>query len=105
MAAKDVRFSTDARTRMLRGVDILAAAIEGIVKVPGGLRVDLKRSDDGTPVSLEVDEVIAANPDKVEQAKTNPKAVGWFVGQVMKSSGGKASPQAVNEILKSKLGL
>ncbi|HEX4897925.1 MAG TPA: NAD(P)-binding domain-containing protein [Candidatus Limnocylindrales bacterium] len=42
------------------GVDILAAAIEGIVKVPGGLRVDLKRSDNGMPVSLEVDEVIAA---------------------------------------------
>ena len=52
-----------------------------------------------------VDEVIAANPDKVEQAKSNPKAVGWFVGQVMKSSGGKASPQAVNDLLKKKLGL
>ena len=42
------------------GVDILAAAIEGIIKVPGGLRVDLKRSDNGLPVSLEADEVIAA---------------------------------------------
>jgi len=52
-----------------------------------------------------VDEVVAQNPDKVAQAKTNPKAVGWFVGQVMKSSGGKASPQAVNDILKSKLGV
>jgi aspartyl-tRNA(Asn)/glutamyl-tRNA(Gln) amidotransferase subunit B len=52
-----------------------------------------------------VDEVIGANPDKVEQARSNPKAVGWFVGQVMKSSGGKASPQAVNELLKKKLGL
>jgi aspartyl-tRNA(Asn)/glutamyl-tRNA(Gln) amidotransferase subunit B len=52
-----------------------------------------------------VDEVIAKNPDKVADAKTNPKAIGWFVGQVMKSSGGKASPQAVNELLKKKLGL
>jgi aspartyl-tRNA(Asn)/glutamyl-tRNA(Gln) amidotransferase subunit B len=52
-----------------------------------------------------VDEVIAKNQDKVEQAKSNPKAIGWFVGQVMKSSGGKASPQAVNDLLKSKLGL
>ena len=52
-----------------------------------------------------VDEVIAANPDKVDQARSNPKAVGWFVGQVMKSSGGKASPQAVNDLLKKKLGL
>ena len=52
-----------------------------------------------------VDAVIADNPDKVAQAKSNPKAIGWFVGQVMKSSGGKASPQAVNELLKKKLGL
>ncbi len=52
-----------------------------------------------------VDEVIKANPDKVGQTKSNPKAVGWFVGQVMKLSGGKASPQAVNDLLKKKLGL
>src|SRR5665213_1216331 len=52
-----------------------------------------------------VDDIIANNPDKVADAKTNPKAIGWFVGQAMKSSGGKASPQAVNEILKRKLGL
>jgi len=52
-----------------------------------------------------VDEVIAKNPDKVADAKTNPKAIGWFVGQIMKSSGGKASPQAVNDLLKKKLGL
>jgi len=52
-----------------------------------------------------IDEVIAQNPDKVAQAKINPKLIGWFVGQVMKSSGGKASPQAVNDLLKNKLGL
>ena len=52
-----------------------------------------------------VDEIIAKNPDKVADAKTNPKAIGWFVGQVMKASGGKASPQTVNDILKKKLGL
>ena len=52
-----------------------------------------------------VDELIAQNPDKVAQAKANPKAMMWFVGQAMKSSGGKASPQAVNDLLKSKLGL
>ncbi len=52
-----------------------------------------------------VDEVVAKNPDKVADAKTNPKAIGWFVGQVMKASGGKASPQAVNELLKKKLAL
>jgi len=52
-----------------------------------------------------VDEVVAQNPDKVAQAKANPKLIGWFVGQVLKSSGGKASPQAVNDLLKTKLGL
>ncbi|MSO68144.1 MAG: Asp-tRNA(Asn)/Glu-tRNA(Gln) amidotransferase subunit GatB [Pseudolabrys sp.] len=52
-----------------------------------------------------IDAVIAQNPDKVAQAKANPKAMMWFVGQVMKSSGGKASPQAVNDLLKTKLGL
>src|SRR6202790_5190046 len=52
-----------------------------------------------------VDVIIAANPDKVAQAKAKPAAIQWFVGQVMKSSGGKANPQAVNELLKSKLGL
>jgi aspartyl-tRNA(Asn)/glutamyl-tRNA(Gln) amidotransferase subunit B len=52
-----------------------------------------------------VDDIIAGNPDKVAQAKAKPQLVGWFVGQVMKSSGGKANPQAVNELLKSKLGI
>ena len=51
-----------------------------------------------------IDEAIAQNPDKVAQAKANPKAIQWFVGQVMKRTGGKASPQAVNDLLKKKLG-
>jgi aspartyl-tRNA(Asn)/glutamyl-tRNA(Gln) amidotransferase subunit B len=52
-----------------------------------------------------VDEIIAANPDKVAQARAKPQLVGWFVGQVMKSSGGKANPQSVNDLLKAKLGI
>ena len=52
-----------------------------------------------------VDGIIAANPDKVGDAKANPKAIGWFVGQVMKASGGKANPQAVNELLKQRIGI
>ena len=52
-----------------------------------------------------VDQVIAANPEKAEQAKAKPALAGWFVGQVMKATGGKASPQAVNELVKKKLGL
>ena len=59
----------------------------------------------GVRLSKSIDEVVAKNPDKVADAKTNPKAIGWFVGQVMKSSGGKANPQAVNDLLKKKLGL
>jgi aspartyl-tRNA(Asn)/glutamyl-tRNA(Gln) amidotransferase subunit B len=52
-----------------------------------------------------VDAIIAANPDKVEQVKAKPTMLGWFVGQAMKASGGKANPQALNEILKQKLGV
>jgi aspartyl-tRNA(Asn)/glutamyl-tRNA(Gln) amidotransferase subunit B len=52
-----------------------------------------------------VDQVIATNPDKAEQAKAKPALAGWFVGQVMKATGGKASPQAVNELVKAKLGI
>jgi len=65
----------------------------------------MKQVTDVGTIEKTVDEIIAKNPDKVADAKTNPKAIGWFVGQVMKSSGGKASPQAVNDILKKKLGL
>ncbi|MGH1350869.1 MAG: Asp-tRNA(Asn)/Glu-tRNA(Gln) amidotransferase subunit GatB [Methyloligellaceae bacterium] len=50
-----------------------------------------------------VDDIIAANPKQVEQVKQKPKTLGWFVGQVMKASQGKADPQSVNEILRSKL--
>jgi aspartyl-tRNA(Asn)/glutamyl-tRNA(Gln) amidotransferase subunit B len=52
-----------------------------------------------------VADIVAGNPDKVADAKTNPKAIGWFVGQVMKASGGKANPQAVNALLKKRIGL
>jgi aspartyl-tRNA(Asn)/glutamyl-tRNA(Gln) amidotransferase subunit B len=65
----------------------------------------MKQVTDTGAIEKVVDGIIAANPDKVADAKTNPKAIGWFVGQVMKSSGGKANPQAVNDILKAKLGL
>src|SRR5215467_2352703 len=65
----------------------------------------MKQVTDTGAIEKVVDDIIAKNPDKVADAKSNPKAIGWFVGQVMKSSGGKASPQAVNELLKKKLGL
>ena len=65
----------------------------------------MKQVTDTSAIEKVVDDIIAKNPDKVADARSNPKAIGWFVGQVMKASGGKANPQAVNEILKSKLGL
>jgi aspartyl-tRNA(Asn)/glutamyl-tRNA(Gln) amidotransferase subunit B len=65
----------------------------------------LKQVTDTGAIEAAIDKVIAANPDKVEQAKAKPQAIGWFVGQVMKATGGKANPQAVNELLKRKLGL
>src|SRR5262249_37853379 len=63
----------------------------------------MKQVTDLSAIEKVVHEIIAANPDKVAQARAKPQALGWFVGQVMKSSGGKANPQAVNDLLKSKL--
>ncbi|MFD2856745.1 Asp-tRNA(Asn)/Glu-tRNA(Gln) amidotransferase subunit GatB [Seohaeicola zhoushanensis] len=65
----------------------------------------MKQVTDTGAIETAVDEVIAANPAQVEKAKANPKLAGWFVGQVMKATGGKANPAAVNEIVARKLGL
>ena len=65
----------------------------------------LKQVTDTGAIEAEVDKVIAANPDKAEQAKAKPNLAGWFVGQVMKATGGKANPQAVNALVKQKLGV
>jgi aspartyl-tRNA(Asn)/glutamyl-tRNA(Gln) amidotransferase subunit B len=65
----------------------------------------MKQVTDTGAIEAAVDEIIAANPDQVEKAKQNPKLAGWFVGQVMKATGGKANPKAVNEIVSGKLGL
>jgi aspartyl-tRNA(Asn)/glutamyl-tRNA(Gln) amidotransferase subunit B len=65
----------------------------------------LRQVTDSGAIEAAVDAVIAANPDKVEQVKAKPTMLGWFVGQVMKQSGGKANPQAVNDVLKAKLGI
>ncbi len=60
-------------------------------------------TDDGA-IETDVNKIIAANPDKVEQFRSgNEKVIGWFVGQVMQATGGKANPQAVNRILRDKL--
>jgi aspartyl-tRNA(Asn)/glutamyl-tRNA(Gln) amidotransferase subunit B len=65
----------------------------------------MKQVTDLGAIEKVIDDIMSANPDKVAQAKAKPAAIQWFVGQVMKSSGGKANPQAVNDLLKSKLGI
>jgi aspartyl-tRNA(Asn)/glutamyl-tRNA(Gln) amidotransferase subunit B len=65
----------------------------------------MKQVTDTGAIEKVVDEVIAANPDKVAQAREKPTLAGWFVGQVMKASGGKANPAAVNDLVKAKLGI
>jgi aspartyl-tRNA(Asn)/glutamyl-tRNA(Gln) amidotransferase subunit B len=63
----------------------------------------MKQVTDTGAIEQAVDDIIAANPAQVEKAKQNPKLAGWFVGQVMKATGGKANPKAVNEIVAAKL--
>jgi aspartyl-tRNA(Asn)/glutamyl-tRNA(Gln) amidotransferase subunit B len=65
----------------------------------------LKQVTDTGAIEQAVDAVIAANPDKVAAAKSKPALAGWFVGQVMKATGGKANPATVNAILKTRLDL
>ena len=59
-------------------------------------------SDEGALAAI-IDELVSNNPKQVEQARENPKLVGWFVGQVMKATGGQANPGVVNKLLKAKL--
>jgi aspartyl-tRNA(Asn)/glutamyl-tRNA(Gln) amidotransferase subunit B len=87
--------------------DVLAILIEEKGGDPADIveKRGLKQVTDTGAIEKVVDGIIAANPDKVEQVKAKPTMLGWFVGQAMKASGGKANPQALNEILKQKLGL
>jgi aspartyl-tRNA(Asn)/glutamyl-tRNA(Gln) amidotransferase subunit B len=65
----------------------------------------MKQVTDTGAIEKAVMDIIAANPDKVEQVKAKPTMLGWFVGQVMKVTGGKANPQAVSDLLKDRLGI
>jgi aspartyl-tRNA(Asn)/glutamyl-tRNA(Gln) amidotransferase subunit B len=65
----------------------------------------LRQVTDVGAIAQAIEAVVAANPDKAEQAKAKPGMLGWFVGQVMKTTGGKANPQAVSDALKARLGL
>ena len=63
----------------------------------------MKQVTDTGAIEAAVDQIMADNPDQVTKAQANPKLAGWFVGQVMKATGGKANPKAVNEIIARKL--
>lgn len=82
-----------------------------IVWIEGGVPAEIveargmKQVTDTGAIEAAVDEVLAANPDKVEAVKEKPSMAGWFVGQVMKATGGKANPKVVNEIIRAKLGI
>ena len=65
----------------------------------------MKQVTDTGAIEKAVDEIIAANPDQVAKVVAKPALAGWFVGQVMKATGGKANPKAVQELVKSKLGI
>ena len=65
----------------------------------------MKQVTDTSAIEAAVDQIIADNPAQVEKAKQNPKLAGWFVGQVIKATGGKANPQVVNQIVAAKLAL
>ena len=65
----------------------------------------LRQVTDAGAIEAAVEAVVAANPDKAAQAKAKPSLAGWFVGQVMKATGGKANPQAVNALVRAKLGI
>jgi len=64
----------------------------------------MKQVSDTGAIEAAMDEIMVANPAQVEKAKANPKLAGWFVGQIMKATGGKANPKVVNEIVRNKLG-
>jgi aspartyl-tRNA(Asn)/glutamyl-tRNA(Gln) amidotransferase subunit B len=65
----------------------------------------LRQVTDTGAIDAAIEAVIAANPAKVEEVKAKPKLAAWFVGQVMKQTGGKANPAAVNAALKVRLNL
>jgi aspartyl-tRNA(Asn)/glutamyl-tRNA(Gln) amidotransferase subunit B len=65
----------------------------------------LRQVTDTGAIDAAIEAVIAANPAKVEEVKAKPKLAAWFVGQVMKQTGGKANPAAVNAALKTRLNL
>jgi aspartyl-tRNA(Asn)/glutamyl-tRNA(Gln) amidotransferase subunit B len=86
--------------------DVFAKMLE-TGEAPGVIveREGLRQVTDTGAIEAAIDALIAANPDKLAEVKEKPKALGWWVGQAMKATGGKANPAIVNAILKAKLGV
>ncbi|MBV1703535.1 MAG: Asp-tRNA(Asn)/Glu-tRNA(Gln) amidotransferase subunit GatB [Hyphomicrobiales bacterium] len=90
------------------GKDVLALLFgeeKGAAPADVVARRGMRQVTDAGAIEAAVDAVIAANPDKAEQARAKPTMLGWFVGQAMKASGGKANPQSLNDLFKAKLGI
>ncbi|MEP1520245.1 Asp-tRNA(Asn)/Glu-tRNA(Gln) amidotransferase subunit GatB [Ascidiaceihabitans sp.] len=115
---KDIENSPVTPTQLGGIIDLIASdAISGkiakdlfeIVYTDGGdpakivEEKGMKQVTDTGAIEAALDDIIAANPAQVEKAKENPKLAGWFVGQVMKATGGKANPKAVNQLVAQKL--
>jgi len=90
------KIAKDVFAKMLETGDAPGAIVE---------REGLRQVTDTGAIEKAIDELMAANADKVADVQKNPKAFGWWVGQTMKATGGKANPGVVNEILKKKLGV
>jgi aspartyl-tRNA(Asn)/glutamyl-tRNA(Gln) amidotransferase subunit B len=86
--------------------DVFAKMMES-GEAPGVIieREGLRQVTDTGAIEKAIDDLMAANADKLADVRKNPKAFGWWVGQTMKATGGKANPAVVNEILKKKLGV
>ena len=89
----------------------IAKELFEIVYTEGGNPADIvnsrnmKQVTDTGEIEAALEQIIKDNPIQVDKAKQNPKLAGWFVGQVIKATGGKANPQVVNQIVASKLKL
>jgi aspartyl-tRNA(Asn)/glutamyl-tRNA(Gln) amidotransferase subunit B len=106
--AKLVRIMHDGDVSSKQGKDLFKIMWS---EEPGGDPAEvaaargMKQVTDTGAIEAAVDEIIAANPAQVEKAKANPKLAGWFTGQVIKATGGKANPAAVGAMVAAKLGL
>ena len=94
--------------RKLYGRSVMAETVETVIRELNAQIVEergLKQVTDTGAIEALVERLIADNPGQVATVQKNPKVAGWFTGQVMKATGGKASPGMVNEIVARKLGL